>query len=155
MAEPAGDASLGVVESEDWFYDDDGAVIMPYALPPAVTEKEACGISAACDAFTIVSIEILPDGRFGALEFASIPGLELSEGEVVQCASLIVDRAAKTVTIEFGDEAEDCCEMKVESLGGVVRMSCSGSCDNGEDCALQSETVNEITVFTCACPDVP
>jgi len=148
-------AALGVVEADDWFYDDDGSIILLMEEAPVSTEKDACWIQAACDAFTIVSVELLPDGRLGALEFAEIPGLGLAPGEVFLCKAIVVDRASKQVSIEVAQEGEECCQMKVETLDGVVRMSCSGECDNGDTCALESEVVDQITVFTCACPAVP
>ena len=146
--------SFAVLE-DDWFVDYDGSVIKAYEEAQTVTPTQRKAVSAACKDFTIVAIEVLPNGKVGAMEFKSIPGLDMQDGDAMYCKAVIVDRDAGEVTIDFGLDQEDCCEMLVEMLGSVIRMSCSGVCDNGEDCGLESETTGGLSSFTCACPDVP
>lgn len=164
------DASPAVVTHDEWFYDDFGAVIIPLDVDADfsedavdvqsdVLEFEAMtqrgSIAVACDHFTIVGMEIQPTGKISALEFKAIPGLSMEEGDAFLCKALIVDRAAGEVIIDFGIDGQECCKTLVQMLNGVIRMSCSGDCDNGETCSLGSSMDGGITEFTCACPDVP
>lgn len=154
----------------DWYVDQSGAVIVPFDVDRdlsndaadadsdleesrAMSQREA--IAIACGHFTIVGMEVQPTGQISALEFAAIAGLSMDEGESFMCVAIIVDRAAAEVIIDYGIEGEECCAMKVQMLNGVMRMSCSGDCDNGEVCALESTMTGDITEFTCACPKVP
>jgi hypothetical protein len=71
------------------------------------------------------------------------------------CKSMRVDLKNKVAEFDFGAKDEDCCQMKAETLGGVVRLSCSGDCDNGETCELQHDMEGQTNVWTCICPATP
>lgn len=164
------DGSPAVINDDGWFHDGFGGVVVPFDVDDDLSEdaldadsdaeesdamSQRDAIAVACQHFTIVGIEIQPTGKISALEFKAIPGLSMEEGDSFTCVSIIVDRVACEVVIDYGVNNEECCQMSVELLNGVMRMSCSGECDNGETCALDSSMTGEITVFTCECPVVP
>ena len=147
---PADAPSMGVIEGDDWFYDDDGSVLLLRETKQLAKDE---AVVVAFKSLSIVAIELLPNGKFGAIELKAPQGLEM--GSTFTCKSIAINRVTGEAIIDFGNQGEDCCEMLVQTLDGVVRMSCSGNCDNGEDCALETTMAGEITSFTCECPVVP
>ena len=147
--------ALGVVPQDDLYYDDDGSVLIVQDEDKAVTPAESLAFSGLCEKLTIVGVDILPDGRIGAVLLETGP-LDLEPGQVFYCNALYHDGATGKLAIDFDAEGEECCQMKAEYLDGITRLSCSGDCDNGGSCGLKTEVDPQgITILTCACPDTP
>jgi hypothetical protein len=144
-------ASMAVVD--DWYFEDDGSVIIIPDKAGEVSPTHQQTIALTFHAFTIIGAEMTTSGGIRAIEIKPMPGMK--DGDWFLCKALRVDLETKTAEFDFGVKEDDCCQMKCEMVGTVVRLSCSGNCDNGEACELLHEMEQQINVWTCVCPAVP
>lgn len=147
---PVTGAALGVVQVDDWTYDDQGAVLIMQPEPKAMTDEQGAGLSKACKSLAIVGVDLLPDGRIGAVMLDG-NAFGLAPGQWFDCNSLEFDPSSAKIVADMDDQNLSCCQMKVEQLDGVTRITCSGTCDGGGSCSVQVGETGTI-VFTCGCP---